>query len=182
VDDRGFNGARQAELRGDGSVGAPQRLLRGEPEPSRVRSMRLSPDGRLLAHQEQLSTGDFGLFVTQFPSGEGRWQVQGAAPRALPITWSPGSDELFFVAPGSDPDTFLLMAVPVKAGAGVTFGSPVALFSIDAASVARGFDVSPDGRSLALVREDGADAGQGARRTRYTLIENWFEEFAGRAP
>lgn len=181
VDDRGAQRLRYAERRGDGTLGPPQRLLRSDPEPSQVREMSLSPDGRLLAYAERGPAGEGGLFLTRFPSGEGRWQVSGAAAAMQsdpPIVWSRASNELFFLGPGQDAGMFQVMSVPVRLDATVTLGAAVPLFAIDAASMAAGFDVAPDGKSFVVGRDTSASSGNAAPRTKFTLVENWFSEFA----
>jgi len=184
VDDRGFYRLRYAERRSDGTVAPPQRLLRSDPEPSQVIGMSLSADGRLLAYAERGAAGDGGVFITRFPSGEGRWQIADAALRAqsnlpgAPIAWSRSSNELFFLGAGKDQATFQLMSVPVSLDSTVTLGPAVSLFPIDAASIAAGLDVAPDGKSFVIGRDVSASSGDPALRTKFTLVENWFSEFA----
>jgi serine/threonine-protein kinase len=184
VDERGALRLRYAERRGDGALGAPQRVIHTEPEPNQVIAATVSPDGRLLAYAERGPAGEGGLFVTRFPSGEGRWQVAGApvATRTVLWTaWSRLSKELFFLNPGNDRDTFELRAVAVSEDSGVGLAPSVMLFKVDAATAALGFDAAPDGKSFVLRRDAGRASGGPAVHTRFTLVENWFSEFAARA-
>jgi serine/threonine-protein kinase len=183
VDERGFLRIRYAARGDDGTLGPPQRLVRSDPEPSLVTMMRLSPDGRLLAYGERGAAGGGGLFITRFPSGEGRWQIDGAVIPSrtnLSIRWSRTSSELFYYAPGKDQNTLQLMAVPIAVDAAVSVGAPMPLFAVDAASAGRDFDVAPDGRSLVVGRDVGAASGDSALTTRFTLVQNWFSEFGTR--
>jgi WD40 repeat protein len=181
LDDRGFLRLRYAERRGDGTLGPSQRLVRSDPEPSQIFEISLSPDGRLLAYEERGPAGEGGVFLTRFPTGEGRWQIAGAAiPTSgdLQIAWSRASNELFVLGPGKDQGTFQLMSVPITLDSTVTLGPAVPLFTIDAASAAAGLDVAPDGKSFVIGRDVSASSGDPALRTKFTLVENWFSEFA----
>jgi hypothetical protein len=184
VDERGALRLRYAERRiADGAFGAPQRLIHAEPEPNQVIAASLSPDGRLLAYAERGPAGEGGFYVTRFPSGEGRWQIAGAAAatRASPwIGWSRRSKELFFLGPGNDRDRFDLRAVAVSEDSGVVLAPSVLLFSVDAAAAAAGFDAAPDGRSFVLRRDASRAPGASALPVRFTLVQNWFSEFAPR--
>lgn len=78
----------------------------------------LSPDGKWLAFVSTES-GAPDVYVTAFPSGEGKWQATqegGTAPR-----WSRDGKELFYVKDGR------LMAMDVHEGAVPQFGPPAAL-------------------------------------------------------
>ena len=184
VDERGALRLRYAERSTDGTIGAAQRLIRTEPEPNQVVAASFSPDGRFVAYAHRGPAGEGGLFITRFPSGEGRWQVEGASAATRPnvgIVWSRLSKELFFLVPGKDRDTFELRAVAIDADPGVGLASPTVLFSVDAVTAAAGFDAAPDGRSFVLRREARPASGVPAVRTRFTLIQNWFSEFAAGA-
>jgi len=181
VDERGFSRLRYAERGSDERLGPPQRLVRSDPEPNQVFQVTLSPDGRLLAYEERGPAGEGGVFITRFPSGEGRWQIAGAevpSRTTFPISWSRASNELFFLGPGKDQTTFQLMSIPVTLDSTVTLGPAVPLFTLDAASITGGFDVAPDGKSFVVGRDVSASSGDAVLRTKFTLVENWFSEFA----
>jgi len=57
----------------------------------------------------------------------------------------------------------------------------VLLFTVDAATAALGFDAAPDGKGFVLRRDAGRASVGPAVHTRFTLVENWFSEFAARA-
>jgi hypothetical protein len=54
------------------------------------------------------------------------------------------------------------------------------LFKVDTATAEAGFDAAPDGKSFVVRRDGGRAAGAPALRTRFTLVQNWFSEFATR--
>jgi dipeptidyl aminopeptidase/acylaminoacyl peptidase len=183
VDERGAFRLRYAERRPEGSFGAPQRLIRAEPEPSHIIGASLSADGRLLAYAEGGPAGEGGFFVTRFPSGEGRWQVAGApvVTRANVWTvWSRLSKELFFLARGKGADTFDVRAVTVSDDSGVVLAPSVLLFNVDADAAVAGFDAAPDGRSFVVRRDASGASGAAATRTRFILVQNWFSQLPQR--
>jgi eukaryotic-like serine/threonine-protein kinase len=80
----------------------------------------VSPDGRYLAYASDAS-GQWEVYATRFPSGEGRWQVSpdgGAWPR-----WDHRGRRLYYVR---DLD---VMEVPLKTEPELRFGAPRLLFS-----------------------------------------------------
>ena len=103
-------------------------------------SSMVSPDGKWLAYSEDDSGRDE-VYVTSFPSGQGRWQVTrngGTYP-----LWRGDSKELYFIT-----FDFQITAVSVKASpAGIELGQPETLFR-PAATVAAGlpYAVTPDGK------------------------------------
>ncbi|HSA92702.1 MAG TPA: protein kinase [Terriglobales bacterium] len=141
--------------------------------PAREFQPQLSPDGRYLAYVSDES-GATQVYLTRFPSGEGKWQVSassGAIPR-----WSPKGDKLFYRSGARQ-----MTEVSVSTlGNAPSLGAPRVLFSADTAGVQfEGpfqFDVSPDGRRFLMVRE----ASQAAKRIAITVVQNWFTEFKDR--
>jgi Tol biopolymer transport system component len=121
-----------------------------------------SPDGRYVVFAST-DTGRSEVYITRFPSAEGRWQVSsdgGILPR-----WSHGGDRIFFVA-GNE-----LMEIPVTTGASPSLGRPQALFTWEFA--ARGYDVTADGREFIMVEE----TDPGALGAQIVVVENWASEF-----
>jgi Tol biopolymer transport system component len=108
---------------------------------------RISPDGNFLAYYSEES-GKAQIYLTRFPSGDGKWQVSVEGGR-YPV-WSSKGNELFFL------NRTLLMQVDVVTDPSVQLGTPRALF--DAAKVgvevtgeAR-FDVSRDAQRFLMVQ------------------------------
>ncbi len=79
-----------------------------------------SPDGRWMAYVSSES-GRNEVYVRPFPSGEGKWQVSIAG--GIEPAWRGDGTEIFYIA-----ENRKLMAVPIKTGAAVEAGTPVALF------------------------------------------------------
>jgi serine/threonine protein kinase/Tol biopolymer transport system component len=133
-----------------------------------VRNAQFSPDGRWMAYASN-ETGNWEIYVSPFPSANGKWQVSNAGgqePR-----WRQDGKELFYLSAEGK-----MMAVPVTAGPSFSAGSPVALFqthrrqpvsSVDVAS----YDVSGDGqRFLIDTKVDEANAAPLA------IVLNWASE------
>ena len=152
--------------------------LDGESEPTPLiqgrtqdRNGVFSPDGSLVAY-EYRDSGLEEVFLTNFPSGEGRWQVSvnsGTEPR-----WSPKGDELFYIEVGS----YSLMSVSVEREPSLSLGTPKRLFSGRTPGVAlfAGYDVGPDAERLLMVQVVDPDHGKRG----IALVENWFAEFKNR--
>jgi serine/threonine-protein kinase len=121
-----------------------------------------SPDGRLLVYAST-DTGRSEIYITRFPSGDGKWQVSkngGTLP-----TWGPQGDRIYY-AQGQD-----LMQVPVVAGPSPRLGQPTKLFTAEA--IGRGFDVTRDGRHFVMIEE----TDPGAAGPQITVVQNWSAEF-----
>jgi len=84
-----------------------------------VRNAQFSPDGRWMVYASN-ETGNMTVYVSSFPSGNGKWQVSragGQEPR-----WRQDGKELFYLSADGK-----MMAVAVTAGASFEAGSPVAV-------------------------------------------------------
>ena len=129
-------------------------------------SPRLSPDGRYMAYVSDMS-GRFEVYVTSFPSGQGRWQVSvdgGDLPRC-----NRKGDELFFVDLSNR-----LMSVRVRVSPSFVADTPVVVFDGGRVSppvqLGNSYDVSSDGRRFVAVQQVGA-AEQA--RAEGVLVEDW---------
>jgi len=134
---------------------------------------RVSPDGRYVAYVSNES-GQFEIFLTRFPGGEGRWQLSvggGEWPR-----WSRRGERLYYVR-GDD-----IMSVDVTLGASPTIGTPKVLFSRTGLGMpiiggfAAGFDVTGDGERFLFFR----DPKLAPTEQEVVVVQKWFVEFAGR--
>ncbi len=173
VDDKGRGRLRVAEYQANGTIGPWRPILRIEPEPA-VMEARISPDGRLLAYVTD-EPGLPEMFLTRFPSGEGRWQVGTQSARSP--RWARDTGELFFltgfsertpavvkVNPAVDPP---FASAPESLGVALSgIGGQGSSFSGD------DFDVTADGRRFLIVRP-----GAGATAPRMVLVQNWLAEF-----
>ena len=132
--------------------------------PGRIVQYRLSPDGRWLAYTSTES-GREEVYVTHFPSGQGRWQVSqtgGTFP-----AWRGDSKEIWFA--GTDltlrvgavnPKSEEFEMEPVRALFQITYTSPVGT----------PFDVSPDGQRVIL------STFPENTPTPLVLVANWTSE------
>lgn len=114
--------------------GARQRLARGV-------NARLSGDGKLLAYVSDESSRDT-VYVAALGDDGARWQIaEGNDP-----VWAPSDSELYYVS-GTR-----LMAAQVDISAGVRVVAQRVVQESFAVPVYSDYDVSPDGRSIALIR------------------------------
>ena len=132
-----------------------------------------SPDGRWLAYQ-LFSSRDTGVFVEPFPRTGAKSRI---APRGVQPLWSPDGKELFYSAGG------LFFMVAVKPGRGFDFSSAVSIprpFLDLGATIARVYDMSPDGRRFIGIVASGQ--GQVEVLTQMNVVLNWFEELKQLVP
>jgi hypothetical protein len=128
LDDRGRGRFRYAALSADGAIGPAQKLFSGDDEPN-VNWFDLSPDASVLAYAMTQPDGQSNIFLTQFPSGNGRWQVTidgGTLPR-----FSRDGRELFYLSGSRDASGQphgRFNAVPVTLDPSVTLGVLAILF------------------------------------------------------
>jgi eukaryotic-like serine/threonine-protein kinase len=142
----------------------------------------ISRDGRWIAYQSNES-GDFQVYVQAYPTGVPRLQISddgGISP-----VWRGDGKELFYVKPNADWNRSAgnvdIMAVSIEAQAGLSVGTPKALFSGEYAmnAPARGWDVTPDGQRFLLIRADEqSPAGNGL----INIVQNWHEELKRLVP
>jgi eukaryotic-like serine/threonine-protein kinase len=171
VDDTGRGRLRISPIGPDRSIGPAQRFFRDGDEPN-VRSIDLSRDGRLLAYVAEDQSRRFDIFLTEFPSANGRWQVRtgGNLPQ-----FSPAGGELFFLSgtvtvTGEARGQFDV--VPITANPAVAVGQETKLFDLNAPGSphpgAMGYSVAADGRILSarVLKRDG-------QARRIVLVQNW---------
>jgi eukaryotic-like serine/threonine-protein kinase len=133
-----------------------------------VRNAQFSPDGRWMAYASN-ETGSWEIYVSPFPSANGKWQVSNAGgqePR-----WRQDGKELFYLSAEGK-----MMAVAVTAGPSFAASSPIALFqthrrqpvsSLDVSS----YDVSGDGQKFLIdTKVDEANAAP------LSVLLNWASE------
>ena len=127
----------------------------------------ISPDGQWVAYRSH-ETGESEVYVAQFPTLEGRQAVSvggGWSP-----VWSRDGRELFYQAQGR------LMVVPITTEPTFTLGTPEILFEGPyVSSLARSYDLAPDGRFL-MVRRGDIETSDTDALTHVVLVQNWFEE------
>jgi serine/threonine protein kinase len=170
VDERGGSHLRYSELSADGTVGPPRRVFNSTPEPS-IGSPRPAPDARFLAYVERPAGGAVEVFLTQFPTGAGRWQVsRGGGDRPV---WAREAAELIYLS-GASGGPRSLMAAPIRLAPEVIIGVPVKLFEIGE-DLTTEFDVTPDAKRFVMIRQR-QEAGR--QEARWVLMQNWQAEVA----
>jgi eukaryotic-like serine/threonine-protein kinase len=132
--------------------------------PARLVQYRLSPDGKWLAYSSTES-GREEVYVTHFPSGQGRWQVSQNGG-TFPV-WSQGAKEIWFVGT----DTMMHVASVNPNSQEFEMGPVQSLFQITYTSpVGTPYDVSPDGKKLVLSTFPESVA------TPLVMVTNWAAE------
>jgi len=140
-----------------------------------------SPDGRWLAFASDES-GRPEVFVQPFPGPGARTLISrdegGTAP-----AWDRDGRQLFYVVPvlSREKASVRMMAVTLTLGTQLTAGEPRFLFestALTAGSSVRNYDVTPDGRFLAVQPRERTPI----RPTQIVLVQNWLEELTRRVP
>jgi Tol biopolymer transport system component len=127
----------------------------------------VSPDGRLVAYVSG-EIGNDEIFLTRFPSGEGKWQL--STDGGGWVRFTPKGDAVVYRTLGGD-----LISVPVTLVADVTIGRPRKLFEWGSGWMLF-YELAPDGtRGIAAV-----PVGEANDLSSLSLVQNWHAEFAGR--
>ena len=121
----------------------------------------VSPDGRWAAYQSNAS-GRTEIYVTRFPSMDGRMQVSvdGASDRRS-LAWSPDGRTLYYA---SGPR---IVGVRVRAGTTFEAGLPETLFEFPNLM---SFDVGPDGDTFVIITNNATPV------THLNVVLNWLDE------
>jgi serine/threonine protein kinase len=178
LDEKGRGHLRYADVMPDGSIGPPRTVFAGTTEPD-IHDAVLSPDGQLLAYMEVTPNGQE-LFVTRFPSAQGRWQPLTGIRERVPhvrreLRWTRDSHELLFPLTTARPNRVRMTSVTVTNRGTVDVGDPVPLFETDLDSISLGFDMTADGKSIVMRRPVSDESGGSPRR--FILVQRWLEEF-----
>jgi Tol biopolymer transport system component len=172
VDERGRTRLRYATIGANGEFSRPVPLFKSSPEPD-AGGPTFSPDGRFIAYVERQPSGNMEVFVTRFPSGEGRLQISAGGGRA-PL-WA-ANGELFYLA-GTTEGPKQMMAARIEPVDTLRASIPLKLFDIgeelDANYTLPNFDVAKDGKQFLMVRR----TARGGPATRWVLVQNWPAEF-----
>jgi serine/threonine protein kinase/Tol biopolymer transport system component len=131
---------------------------------TRIVQSRLSPDGHWLAYTSTES-GREEVYVTHFPSGEGRWQISqngGTFP-----AWSSNSKQVWFLGT----DSYLQTAGVDTANGELQLEPLRSLFQVNfTAPVGEPYDVAPDGQRMIFSTYPENSP------TPLVLVSNWTAE------
>ena len=144
----------------------------GETESAFPLHAMFSPDGRWVAYSV-FTSRNTGLFVEPFPRTGAKYRI---APNAIHPLWSPDGKELFYLSGA-------LFRVTVTMGRGFEFSSPVQVprpFQNPGPTVARAYDMMPDGRRLIGTVAPGP--GEAGASSQINVVLNWFEELKEQVP
>ena len=168
VSENGHSRLRMGSVLPDGVLGPVEPVIRTQPEPD-LGQPAISPDGRLLAYVTD-NPGKPAVFLTRFPSRDGKWEVgtnAGRSPR-----WARATGELFYLA-GVGAAGRSLVTATVHSDQDPPLGAITKLFDLDG-TLGGDFDVSPDGRRFLFSRRMKSDSDVARRMV---LVENWHSEF-----
>ena len=134
----------------------------------------ISPDGRWLAYQSEVSSR-YEIYVRPFPNIDaGQWQI--STDGGIEPLWARSGRELFYRSRDG-----AVMRVGVEAGAGWAATVPVQLFegksylaTDDAGRVQRTYDVSGDDQRFLMIKAIGQP--QETSNPRIVVVLNWSEE------
>src|SRR5882672_7324500 len=133
-----------------------------------IRGGQFSPDGRWIAYASN-ETGNMEVYVSPFPSVNGKWQVSNAGGQEP--KWRNDGKELFYMSTDGK-----IMAVPVSTGVSFEAGTPVALFQTHrrqpmSSQDLFSYDVTSDGqRFLIATKLDEPNAAP------LSITLNWASE------
>jgi Tol biopolymer transport system component len=140
----------------------------------------LSPDGKWLAYTANDTglTGENNVFVEAFPPTGAKYQISKKGENGHLPLWSRDGKELYYV-----PQVGQLVVVSVTPAPVFSFSDPISVprrFQRAAPTTPRVFDVTPDGKIVAVVPAGATeDTGQ---TPDIQVWLNWFEELKQRVP
>ena len=158
---------------GDISVLSLQGERRSEPLlrlPATQWGGRISPNGRWLAYVSD-ETGRFEVYITSFPSGQGKWQI--STEGGSEVVWSRNGRDLYWR------NGFKMMTVGVEPGSSLTVTKPKLLFTgyrIGLPGLPE-YDIAPEGNRFLMIKPNEAEAVP----TELNVVVNWFEELKNRS-
>jgi hypothetical protein len=178
LDEKGDGHLRYADVLADGTIGPAHAVFTGPTEPD-LHDAVLSPDGQLLAYIETTPNGQE-LFITRFPSAEGRWQPLTGIRERVPhvrraLRWARDSQELLFPLATARPNRVRMATVTVTNRGTVKVGEVVPLFETDVENVNLGFDITADGKTIVMPRPVTDESNRSPRR--FILVQRWLDEF-----
>jgi Tol biopolymer transport system component len=158
IDERGSRHVRYSEVSANGTLGPPRRVFKNTPEPD-ISSPSLAPNGYFLSYDQRQQGGSVEVFMTDFPSGEGRWQIsRGGGTRPV---WAGEAGELIFVGgmPGG-PRT--VMAARIQLSPEVVIGAPLKLFDVGK-DFSDEIEAAPDAKRFIMIRQRSEGGSEAVR-------------------
>ena len=150
--------------------GKPFPFLNG---PSNEGQAQFSPDGRWIAYTSDES-GRFEVYVRPFPGPGGKWQI--SANGGLWPVWSPKGKELFYEEVS---DSKIMVAAYTASGSAFQAEKPRPWASNSMPLVQSSglpFDVSPDGKRLAVLLKTPDPSQTAAKEDKITFFFNFPDE------
>ena len=174
-----FDGGRKVAINQRGSRGwepawidleKPEMIHRFGDAHNGARFPEVSPDGRYMLYVSG-EMGDDQLWVTRFPSGEGKWQLttRGAGW----AMWSPKGGEILFRDPSAGRAT--LSSIAVGSGPQPVFSAPRPLFDLDE-TWTQYYAIFPDRSRIVM----GVPAQKVTAMPGVRIEQNWARTLAGR--
>jgi Tol biopolymer transport system component len=141
--------------------GQAQMIVKPETPTGKVATARISPDGKWLAYSAD-DGGREEVYVTSFPSGNGRWQITREGG-TFPV-WRKDGKEIYYIGYDSN-----LYAVSLNSRANeVEVGNFQNLFNLrNVFALGAPYDVAPDGKKFLVLTQPPASAQP------MTLVLNW---------
>jgi serine/threonine-protein kinase len=145
---------------------------------ARERNAEVSPDGRWLAYEADIS-GRYDIYVRPFPDvASGQWHVSIDGDGGTRPLWARNSQELFYLSP-----TGALMRVGVAPGKTWAPTAPTKLFEghYGAAASQRGrtYDIAPDGKRFLMIKPI---VDPTAAPASIVVVQNWDQELERLVP
>jgi eukaryotic-like serine/threonine-protein kinase len=143
---------------GDGQA---QLIVKPETPTGKVTNARISSDSKWLAYSAD-DGGREEVYVTSFPSGNGRWQITREGG-TFPV-WRKDGKEIYYIGYDSN-----LYAVSINLAANeVQVGTLQNLFNLrNVFALGSPYDVAPDGKRFLVLTQPAATAQP------MTLVLNW---------
>jgi serine/threonine protein kinase len=150
----------------------PRPFLRG---PYHENDVAISPDGKLAAFTSTEAGENGDVWLTDYPSGNGKWQISttnGQAPR-----WSRDSKYVYYwksIALGGDS----LFRARVDRMPSVVVRPPEFITRVLFSRSARNWDLHPDGKRFVATIDVSPDTAAAAAR--YLAVLNWYTDLKAR--
>ena len=133
------------------------------------RNGEVSPNGKWLAYDSNES-GTYEVYVRPFPNSQGgRWPISSGGG-SQPV-WTRDGRELIYAVPANR-----LMGVSITGGGTFAASAPHVIVEVKRffGTLARTYDVSPDGKRFLIIEEGEDTAATGAANM--IVVTNWLED------